>query len=72
MLIQESLKELMHNKTVVTIAHRLSTLLTMDRILVFDQGKIVEDGAHNDLLSRRKLYYTLWNAQIRGFLGDQF
>ena len=71
-LIQESLKELMHNKTVVTIAHRLSTLLTMDRILVFDQGKIVEDGAHNDLLSRRKLYYTLWNAQIRGFLGDQF
>ena len=70
-LIQESLKELMHNKTVVTIAHRLSTVLTMDRILVFDQGMIVEDGTHKNLLSRCKLYSTFWNAQVGGFLGGQ-
>lgn len=52
------------------IAHRLSTLL-MDRILVFDQGKIVEDGAHTGLLSRTGLYKTLWDAQVGGFLPDQ-
>ena len=68
--IQESLKELMQNKTVIIIAHRLSTLLTTDRILVFDQGKIVEDGTHNTLLTQRKLYFTLWRAQVEGFLGD--
>lgn len=68
--IQESLKELMQNKTVIIIAHRLSTLLTTDRILVFDQGKIVEDGTHNTLLTQRKLYFTLWSAQVGGFLGD--
>jgi len=70
-LIQESLKKLMHNKTVITIAHRLSTLLTMDRILVFDKGKIVEDGNHEELLNLHKFYSTLWNAQVGGFLGSQ-
>jgi ATP-binding cassette subfamily B protein len=68
--IQESLKELMQNKTVIIIAHRLSTLLTTDRILVFDQGKIVEDGAHKELLSKNRLYKILWDAQVGGFLGD--
>jgi ATP-binding cassette subfamily B protein len=70
-VIQESVKALMYNKTVITIAHRLSTLLTMDRILVFDQGKIVEDGNHKELLSRHKLYSNLWNTQVGDFLGDQ-
>jgi ATP-binding cassette subfamily B protein len=70
-LIQESLKYLMQNKTVITIAHRLSTLLKMDRILVFDKGKIVEDGVHNELLERRGVYYRLWNSQVGGFLKNE-
>lgn len=69
-LIQESLWELMQNKTTIVIAHRLSTLLHMDRILVFDKGKIVEDGTHNELLARGGLYKHLWDAQVGGFLGD--
>jgi ATP-binding cassette subfamily B protein len=58
------------SKTVLVIAHRLSTLLHMDRILVFDQGTIVEDGTHSELLDRSGLYKRLWNAQVGGFLGD--
>jgi ATP-binding cassette subfamily B protein len=69
-LIQESLWELMQNKTTIVIAHRLSTLLHMDRILVFDKGKIVEDGTHSALLSKAGLYKHLWDAQVGGFLGD--
>jgi ATP-binding cassette subfamily B protein len=69
--IQESLWELMQNKTTLVIAHRLSTLLQMDRILVFDQGKIVEDGTHQALLSKEGLYKTLWDSQVGGFLGDE-
>lgn len=61
--IQESLKELMDNKTVLVIAHRLSTLLSMDRILVFDKGRIVEDGTHGELLDKGGTYSALWNAQ---------
>lgn len=61
--IQESLKELMDNKTVMVIAHRLSTLLSMDRILVFDKGRIVEDGTHEELLDKGGVYSALWNAQ---------
>ncbi len=68
--IQESLWELMQNKTTIVIAHRLSTLLHMDRIIVFDQGKIVEDGTHAQLLSRPGLYKKLWDAQVGGFLPD--
>ena len=67
-LIQESLWELMQNKTTIVIAHRLSTLLHMDRILVFDKGKIVEDGTHSELLAKSGLYKTLWDAQVGGFL----
>lgn len=69
--IQESLWELMQGKTTIVIAHRLSTLLHMDRILVFDKGKIVEDGTHQQLLSKGGLYKTLWDAQVGGFLPDE-
>lgn len=69
--IQESLWELMQNKTTIVIAHRLSTLLNMDRILVFDRGKIVEDGTHAELLAKKGLYKTLWDAQVGGFLPDK-
>jgi ATP-binding cassette subfamily B protein len=69
--IQESLAELMQNKTTIVIAHRLSTLLHMDRILVFDQGQIVEDGTHRELLSKDGLYKILWDAQVGGFLPDE-
>jgi len=69
--IQESLWELMQDKTTIVIAHRLSTLLHMDRILLFDQGVIVEDGTHAELLGRGGLYRTLWDAQVGGFLPDK-
>jgi ATP-binding cassette subfamily B protein len=69
-LIQDSLWTLMQGKTTIVIAHRLSTLLQMDRILVFDQGKIVEEGAHRELITRSGLYKTLWDAQSGGFLPD--
>ena len=59
-----------HNKTVLIIAHRLSTLLHMDRILVFDKGRIVEDGTHKELLRQNGTYKKLWDSQIGGFLGD--
>jgi len=68
--IQQSLWDLMQHKTSLVIAHRLSTLLTMDRILVFDKGCIVEDGSHQELLDRDGLYKQLWEAQIGGFLVD--
>jgi len=70
-LIQESLWKLMQNKTTIVIAHRLSTLLHMDRILVFDKGKIVEDGTHSDLLTKGGVYKNLWDAQVGGFLDDE-
>jgi ATP-binding cassette, subfamily B, bacterial len=68
--IQESLWVLMQGKTTLVIAHRLSTLLRMDRILVFEEGKIVEDGTHAQLLKAKGLYKTLWDAQVGGFLPD--
>jgi ATP-binding cassette subfamily B protein len=69
--IQESLQHLMLDKTTIVIAHRLSTLLRMDRILVFDKGKIVEDGVHSELLANNKLYKKLWYTQTGGFLPDK-
>jgi ATP-binding cassette subfamily B protein len=69
--IQDSLWDLMQNKTTLVIAHRLSTLLYMDRILVFDKGSIVEDGTHEQLLAKGGLYKQLWEAQIGGFLIDK-
>jgi ATP-binding cassette subfamily B protein len=70
-LIQESLWELMRGKTVIVIAHRLSTLLHMDLIRVFDKGKIIEEGTHDELLTKNGLYKSLWDAQVGGFLGDR-
>jgi ATP-binding cassette, subfamily B, bacterial len=67
-LIQEALLELMQGKTTIVIAHRLSTILRMDRILVFDHGKIVQDGKHANLITELGLYKTLWDNQIKGFL----
>lgn len=69
-LIQDSLWGLMQGKTTLVVAHRLSTLLHMDRILVFDQGIIVEDGSHQQLLEKKGLYKILWDAQVGGFLPD--
>lgn len=66
--IQESLKELMQNKTVIAIAHRLSTLKEMDRIVVMENGKIVEEGSHKALLRRRGAYYGFYAMQSAGFL----
>ncbi|MBX9620427.1 MAG: ATP-binding cassette domain-containing protein [Alphaproteobacteria bacterium] len=70
-LIQESLSHLMEGRTTIVVAHRLSTLLDMDRLLVFDQGKIVEDGSHAALVKKEGLYKTLWSAQVGGFLPDK-
>ncbi|MFO1130067.1 MAG: ABC transporter ATP-binding protein [Rickettsiales bacterium] len=64
-LVYKSLEELMQNKTVLTIAHRLQTILNMNRILLFDNGNIVEDGSHEELLAKKGLYYKLWNAQFK-------
>lgn len=69
-LIQESLQYLMQDKTVLVIAHRLSTLLNMDRILVFDKGAIVEEGTHQELLSNAKLYKKLWDSQVTGLIPE--
>jgi ATP-binding cassette subfamily B protein len=68
--IQDSLERLMQNRTTLVIAHRLSTLSRMDRILVFDQGKIVEEGTHASLLSKEGLYARMWKMQVGGFLPD--
>lgn len=66
--IQESMAKLMENKTTIVIAHRLSTLAKMDRILVFKQGDIVEEGSHDELLSRGGYYKHMWDMQAGGFL----
>ena len=67
--IQNTLIEVMAGKTVIAIAHRLSTLSAMDRIIVLDQGRIIEDGTHDSLLARGGLYARYWNRQSGGFLG---
>lgn len=60
----------MSGKTTLVVAHRLSTLLIMDRILVFDKGRIIEDGNHQKLLAGNGLYKKLWDTQSSGFLED--
>src|SRR3989338_3496171 len=67
--IQEGLWELMKDKTVLVIAHRLSTIKHLDRIVVLDQGKIVEDGTHEELLKQGGLYAKLWNRQSDEFIS---
>ncbi len=68
--IQASLYKLMEGKTVVAIAHRLSTIAAMDRLVVMDQGRVVEMGSHAELLASGGLYARLWAHQSGGFLGD--
>ena len=67
--IQLALENVMQNKTVIAIAHRLSTISHMDRIIVLDQGKIVEEGSHEQLLESSGLYANFWNRQSGGFIG---
>ncbi|MEM1194104.1 MAG: ABC transporter ATP-binding protein [Pseudomonadota bacterium] len=67
--IQENLFALMEGKTVIAIAHRLSTIAQMDRLIVLDQGQIVEQGTHEDLTNSGGLYADLWARQSGGFLG---
>jgi ATP-binding cassette subfamily B multidrug efflux pump len=69
--IQASLNRLMEGKTVVAIAHRLSTIAAMDRLVVMDQGRIVEQGTHAQLLAHSGLYARLWEHQSGGFLGEE-
>jgi ATP-binding cassette, subfamily B, multidrug efflux pump len=67
--IQDSLYELMQGKTVIAIAHRLSTIARMDRIVVLDQGRIVEEGTHEQLIELGGVYHELWSRQSGGFIG---
>jgi ATP-binding cassette subfamily B protein len=69
--IQDTLDLAMNDKTVIVVAHRLSTIAHLDRILVFDHGRIVEDGSHDQLLARGGAYYRLWKMQAGGFLPEE-
>jgi ATP-binding cassette subfamily B protein len=70
-LIQDALWKLMEGKTAIVIAHRLSTIQKMDRIIVLDNGKIVEEGSHSELVKKKNgLYARLWKHQSGGFLQD--
>jgi ATP-binding cassette subfamily B multidrug efflux pump len=63
--------EAMTGKTVIAIAHRLSTLAHLERLIVLDKGCIVEDGSHAELLRRAGVYAALWSRQVGGFLVDE-
>ncbi len=68
-LIQDALNVLMEGKTVIVIAHRLSTIMKMDRIVVMEQGAVVAQGTHLQLIKEQGLYQKLWSIQAGGFLG---
>lgn len=68
--IQQALENLMKNRTSIVIAHRLSTIAKLDRIIVLDEGTIVQDGTHAELLRSKGVYATLWNHQSGGFLEE--
>lgn len=70
-LIQDALWKLMENRTAIVIAHRLSTIQQMDRIIVMDEGKIVEEGSHKYLVTKNGTYANLWNRQSGSFLEEQ-
>lgn len=69
--IQDTLQELMQGRTALVIAHRLSTLVNMDMIFVFKQGKIIEMGTHQNLILEKGHYSELWRMQTKGFLPEQ-
>lgn len=69
-LIQDALWKLMEGRTAIVIAHRLSTIQKMDRIIVLDEGSIVEEGSHKELLNKNGVYATLWAHQSGGFLEE--
>ena len=66
--IQDSFEQLMSGRTTIVIAHRLSAVQKMDRIIVLDKGKIAEEGTHKDLLEKNGIYGELWKHQTNGFL----
>ncbi len=68
--IQDNLYRLMEGKTVIAVAHRLSTIAALDRLIVIDEGRIVEEGTHDDLIARDGLYAQLWKRQSGGFLAQ--
>jgi ATP-binding cassette subfamily B protein len=70
-LVQEALEDLWHDRTVIAIAHRLSTLRHMDRIIVMDKGRIAEEGTHHQLLEKKGHYYRLWQHQSGGVLTEE-
>jgi len=67
--IQQNLARMMEGRTTLAVAHRLSTIAAMDRLVVMDKGRIVEEGSHRDLLARGGLYAALWERQSGGFLA---
>lgn len=69
-LIQQALWQLMDRRTAIVVAHRLSTVIRMDQLVVLDKGRIVEQGTHHELLDRQGIYATLWHHQSGGFLPD--
>lgn len=69
--IQQDLAELMGGRTCIVVAHRLSTISSMDRILVFDHGEVVEEGKHEELLAEEGLYANMWQMQAGGFLAPE-
>ncbi len=69
--IQESLKTLMKGKTVIAVAHRLSTLREMDKLVVLDKGQVVEEGSHSSLVRKRGVYYNFYSMQTQGFLSQE-
>ncbi|MDP3443533.1 MAG: ABC transporter ATP-binding protein, partial [Ignavibacteria bacterium] len=70
MLIQDALGKLMKGRTSIVIAHRLSTIAKLDRIVVMDDGKIVEQGTHKELLDKNGPYAKLWTHQSGGFIEE--
>ena len=67
-IIQENLEKIMKDRTVIAVAHRLSTLKSMDFIVVIDHGRVVQIGSHSELLDKQGLYKQLWDLQTDGFI----
>jgi ATP-binding cassette subfamily B protein len=69
-LIQAALEKLMHGRTSIVVAHRLSTIAQLDRIVVLDHGRIAEEGSHADLLQQKGTYASLWSHQSGGVIDE--